>query len=97
MNNEIGVPLTIIGLKKSPEKSSIGWICVFLKAINLIIFKNKKYPEKLILEMGADHPKDIEYLINFISIKIAVLTKISKVHTEFFKSIDGVFEKKENF
>lgn len=44
--------------------------------------------------MGADHPKDIEYLVNFIPIKIAVLTKISKVHTEFFKSIDGVFEEK---
>lgn len=38
LNNEIGVPLTIIGLKESPERSLIK-VCVFLKAVNLIIFK----------------------------------------------------------
>jgi len=35
-NNEIGLPLTIIG-SESPGKSIIGWILVFIKAIKLIL------------------------------------------------------------
>lgn len=95
LNNEIGVPLTIIGLKKSPNKSFFGWLKVFLKAIGLLIFRYKKYPSKLIIEMGADHPGDIEYLVDFIPVNIGVLTKVSKVHVEFFKSIDGVLNEKK--
>ncbi len=95
LNNEIGVPLTIIGFKESPNKSFFGWLNVFRRAIYILIFRYKKYPNKLIIEMGADHPGDIEYLVNFIHVSIAVLTKISKVHVEFFKSIEGVLNEKK--
>ncbi len=95
LNNEIGVPLTIIGLKESPERSLFGWICVFWKAFCLLLFRDKKYPDKLILEMGADHKGDIEYLINFVPIKIGILTKVSKVHIEFFKSINEILKEKK--
>ncbi|HNZ86436.1 MAG TPA: Mur ligase family protein [bacterium] len=95
LNNEIGVPLTIIGFNESPNTSIFGWLKVFWRAIYLLIFKYKKYPSKLIIEMGADHPGDIEYLVNFINIDVAVLTKISQVHLEFFKSIDGVLNEKK--
>lgn len=92
-NNEIGVPLTILGVKKSPGRSLIGWFFVFLRALKLLLIKNK-YPEKLVLEFGADHKGDIEYLVDFIPVHIGILTKISKVHIKYFKTIKSVFNEK---
>ncbi len=93
-NNEIGVPLTIIGIEKTPGSSLFGWIKVFLKAKNLLFIKNKNYPEILILEMGADKPGDISYLVDIAPCKIGVLTYISHAHTEAFKTIKKIAQEK---
>src|SRR3989344_4364589 len=55
-NNEIGLPLTIIGAG-SPGRSVPGWIGVLLKAFRLLI-RRQDYPRILILEMAVDHPGD---------------------------------------
>lgn len=91
-NNEIGLPLTIIGVE-SGEDSICGWICVFLKWLCIMIFP-MKYPEILILEMGADRPGDLKYLTDFIKLKVAVITDISTSHLEFFKSVENVAKEK---
>lgn len=88
-NNEIGVPLTIIGAD-SPGKSIFGWIGVFLKAIKLILKKNKKYPEILVLEMGADKEGDIGYLVDIAPCNVGVITNVSESHLEFFGSVNKV-------
>ena len=93
-NNEIGVPLTILGIKKSPGRNILGWVLVFLKALVLIIFPTK-YPQKLVLEFGADHQGDIEYLVSFIPIHIGILTKVSRVHIQYFKTLGSVFNEKK--
>ena len=84
-NNEIGVPITVIGVE-SAGSSFFGWLAVFLKAFKNFIIKEKNYPEILIIEMGADRPGDIEYLVKFIKSKTAVITAIGEipVHVEFF-------------
>src|SRR6056297_680531 len=64
-NNEIGVPLTIIGCP-SGKSSFRKWIQVFRKAIKLLIKKDPSYPEVLILEMGIDRPGDMEYLQSIV-------------------------------
>ena len=92
-NNEIGVPLTIIGCA-SPTTSVIGWFLVFLKALGLIFIRHKKYPEYLVLEMGADHPGDISYLIKIAPPNVAVITFIAGVHIEYFKSIEAILKEK---
>ncbi len=92
-NNEIGVPLTIIGVD-SPGKSIFGWAGVFFKAINLILFKDKYYPEVLILEMGIDRPGDMKYLTSIARCKIGVVTLIGPVHLEFFGSINNIQKEK---
>lgn len=94
-NNEIGVPLTIFGINKTPGKSLGKWFLLFCKVIDLIIFKDKTYPEKLILELGVDHPGDIKYLTSFIPVNIGILTKVSKVHIEFFKSTNEILKEKK--
>ncbi len=94
-NNEIGVPLTIIGAE-SGGKSFIKWMKVFGKAMRIWLIKSKKYPEVLILEMGADKPGDIKYLIDIVPLDIGVVTKVSPVHIEFFGSIDAIAREKGN-
>lgn len=81
-NNEFGVPLTIIG-EKSGGRNLFVWFWIFVKAkIKLI---HTKYPEVLVLELGADRPGDIAYLVGLLgNIEVAILTDIGISHLEFF-------------
>jgi len=92
-NNEIGIPLSIIGAE-SGGRSILKWIKVFFKAAFLLIKKDKNYPRILILEMGADHPGDIKYLTSFVPVKIGVVTAVGPVHLEFFETIDRIAKEK---
>lgn len=91
-NNEIGLPLTVIGSPTGGD-SMIGWIKVFLDWSKAIIFP-VKYPECLVLELAADHPGDIKYLVDFIRPQIGVLTEISGSHLEFFKTLEKITQEK---
>lgn len=93
-NNEVGVPLTIIGVEKTPGRSIFGWVNVFIKAIALRLIKINNYPEILVLEMGADKPGDIPYLVDIAPCKVGVLTHISHAHTEHFKTIKKIAQEK---
>ncbi|MCK5320367.1 UDP-N-acetylmuramoyl-tripeptide--D-alanyl-D-alanine ligase [Candidatus Parcubacteria bacterium] len=92
-NNEIGLPLTVIGAD-SPKKSLIGWMLVFLKASKLIFFKDKNYPKILILEMGIDRPRDMDYLLNIAKPDIGILTFVGSVHLEYFASKEKLRQEK---
>jgi UDP-N-acetylmuramoyl-tripeptide--D-alanyl-D-alanine ligase len=95
-NNEVGVPLTIFGIDSPPNRSFFGWLGAFWQAISLLIFKNEKYPEILVLEMGADKPGDIKYLVDIAPCNVGVLTFISHAHTEFFGSLKKIAQEKRN-
>jgi UDP-N-acetylmuramoyl-tripeptide--D-alanyl-D-alanine ligase len=94
-NNEIGVPLTVFNLKTGGN-SILKWITKFIKILWMIIFR-VKYPDFLVLEMGADKPGDIEYLLDFVKHKVGVITAVGEipVHVEFFASPEKVAEEKE--
>ncbi|MCD4693985.1 UDP-N-acetylmuramoyl-tripeptide--D-alanyl-D-alanine ligase, partial [bacterium] len=92
-NNELGVPLSIIGIK-SPGKSLFGWFFVFFKALKLILLKDKDYPEFLVLEFGVDRPGDMEYLISIAKCDIGVITTIGSSHLEFFKTVKNIQKEK---
>lgn len=92
-NNEFGLPLTIIGLK-SPGKNFIRWLFVFWRAIILLLFRDKNYPEYLVLEMGVDREGDMDYLLKIVRPDRAVLTNISHSHLEYFGSIDKIKKEK---
>lgn len=83
-NNEIGVPLTILGLETG-GRSLIAWLKNFLK-VSLVILRDRNYPDILILEIGVDRPGDMRYLIDFVPIKVGVITAIGQFpsHLEFF-------------
>lgn len=93
-NNEIGLPLTVLGLEGGGG-SFWKWMTVLLKSFFVITLENKKrYPEILVLEMGADRPGDIKYLVNFLKPEVGVITAIGISHLEFFKDKKHIVKEK---
>lgn len=91
-NNEVGIPLTIIGAE-SGNRSPIKWLAVFFRWLGLVVFP-REYPEILVLEMGVDRPGDMKYLLDFIPLDAGIVTSISPVHLEFFKDIEHIAREK---
>lgn len=91
-NNEIGVPLTILGMEKDIQ--SIAGVCNVLKHWAVAMF-GVSYPEVVIVEMGVDRPGDMEYLLSIVQPDISVLTAISFAHSEFFHSIEEIAAEKQ--
>jgi UDP-N-acetylmuramoyl-tripeptide--D-alanyl-D-alanine ligase len=94
-NNEIGVPLAILGIEEAPGSSLLRWVAALCKGLRLLLVTDKKYPEIVVLEMGADKPGDIRYLVDLAPCTVGVLTWISHAHTEFFKTIKQIAEEKK--
>ncbi|PWB38738.1 MAG: UDP-N-acetylmuramoyl-tripeptide--D-alanyl-D-alanine ligase [Parcubacteria group bacterium] len=95
-NNEIGVPLTILLAKANPGKNIFRWLFLFLSACGLLIFKSRRYPRVLVLEMAADRPGDIDYLSSIAQPDIAVITAIGPSHIEYFGSIKNIIREKSS-
>ncbi|MFZ2310212.1 MAG: Mur ligase family protein [Patescibacteria group bacterium] len=93
-NNELGLPLTIIGVE-SAGKSLLGWLKVFLKAVSLILIRDKDYPEILVLEMGVDRPGDMAYLCSIINPEIGIETAVSYSHLEYFGNVVNIKKEKQ--
>lgn len=92
-NNELGLPLTIIG-KNSPGRNPFGWLGVGLRAWSLILFRDKNYPQILVLEMGIDHPGDMKRLLKIVRPTISIVTAIDRVHLEHFKKHTDLIQEK---
>lgn len=94
-NNEIGVPLTIIG-STAGGKNIFKWFYIFGKAILMLFIW--RYPKILILEMGADRPGDIKYLTKLAPCYIGILTAIGTEpsHLENFKNVNQLVREKSN-
>lgn len=90
-NNEIGIPLTVIG-EESGGKNIFKWLWIFIKWIFVLIFPF--YPEVLVFELGVDRPGDMKYFMSFIKPDIGLITNISQSHIEFFKTIENIAKEK---
>ncbi len=92
-NNEIGLPLTILGEK--PQGTSLfGWLGVLWRGLVLSMGAKDNYPQWLVLEYGADKKGDILYLTDVARPYISVVTAVGIAHTEFFGTIEDVKEEK---
>lgn len=93
-NNEIGLPLTIIG-SETAGRNWFGWMRIFFKAFMLIIKEDKTYPRIMILEMGIDRPGDMEYLSGIVKCRIGIETMIGPAHLQYFGTVDRIIKEKE--
>lgn len=91
-NNEIGIPLTVIGAETGGS-SWLRWTTVFGKWIYLVVFP-VRYPEVLVLEMGIDRPGDMAFLLDFVPVKIGIVTHISSSHLAYFGSLANIAREK---
>lgn len=93
-NSEIGVPLTIIN-SSSGGRSVLRWLGVLLKGAVFVISPGQ-YPSVLVLEVGADHPGDIQRITRWLTPHVTVLTKFAAVpsHLAFFSSREQLFQEK---
>lgn len=92
-NNEIGVPLAILG-EETGRKNPFVWFGIFWRAFTKILFNDAQYPEMLVIEMGADKAGDIGYLTKLAPCTVGVVTAVSGVHMEFFKTLEKVVSEK---
>jgi len=100
-NNEIGVPLTILGDWQKIEKPALffWWKVIFVSLSKILIPKKmnpSEYPEILILEYAADRPGDIRYLLEIARPQLAVVTAIGEipVHVEFYSGPEALAREK---
>lgn len=92
-NNEIGIPLTILG-SLDTKRSRLRLVVAPFRFLLTFVLPRSRYPEILILELGIDRVGDMEYLLEFLSPVVGVLTTISTSHLEFFKSLSVVSREK---
>ncbi len=93
-NSEIGVPLTVLGLDNA-WGSALGWFTNLLKGLWVVVY-SPNYPKWLVVEMGVDHPGDMEHLVRWVPLDVAVMTIVGDlpVHVEFFSSVEAVVKEK---
>lgn len=93
-NSEIGVPLTILGCPNG-WSDPVVWLSNIFAGLELIFFRSE-YPKTLVLEIGADHPGDIQSISKWLQTDIVVMNKIGDVpvHVEFFSSPEAVLKEK---
>lgn len=94
-NNEIGLPLTILGVRHY-GKNIFGWLFALGQVSVGLCFRKKRYPEILILEYGISHPGDMNYLLSIAKPSVAVVTAIgdTPVHVEFFQDPEELIAEK---
>lgn len=92
-NNELGLPLTIIG-SKSAGKNIFAWLAIFIHGLSYLVYP-RNYPKMLVLEMGADRPGDLAKLVAIAPPTISVITSLGTAHIEYFGSIGAIAEEKE--
>ncbi len=92
LNSEFGIPLTILGLPTA-WNNPFKWMVTLCRGF-FYAFMLKDYPKHLILEVGSDRPGDIDKVVQWLPVSVAVLTRFPEtpVHVEFFKDGHAVNE-----
>lgn len=92
-NNELGVPLTIMDVQ-APGRSVVRWFGLLTWGLVELLTRDPKFPEVLVLEMGADRPGDLEKLVRIAPPRVSVVTAVAAAHTEFFKDLKDLQKEK---
>jgi len=90
-NNELGVPLSVFDLEM-PGRNVFRWLKILWVA-HLHASGAKRLEVKyLVLEMAADHPGDLDYLISIAPPNSVIMTALGAEHTEFFGSVQAAVD-----
>lgn len=84
LNAEIGVPLSILGYDRLPNK--FLWPSFLISAASKM--RQKNYPAYLILEMGVERKGDLKYLASIAKPKYLILTSVGSAHLSNFSDLE---------
>ena len=94
LNNEIGLPLAVLGEPDSGYRNPLAWLGILARALWQLVRLNPSYPEVLVLEYGVDHPGDMACLTRIAKPEVAVLTAIQPTHLQFMGTLEAVAREK---
>lgn len=83
LNAEIGLPLTVLGYRNTPGKFELITLLVTAYFRTFV----ETYPKYLILEMGVEHPGDIDYFCSIVRPNIGIVTAATPSHVVNFKNL----------
>lgn len=91
-NSEFGVPFTVLGVK-NPWRHPTRWLFVCKEALALLLLPNH-YPTLLVLEVGADRPRDLERILEIATPDVVVVTELPEVpvHVEAYATPEALRE-----
>ncbi len=84
-NAELGIPLSILGLKVTKRSD---WFYLMYKA-KIRAFFGKKV-DKIILEVAVDKPNNMDYLLKIFTPNVVVLTNVEPAYMENFGTLDNI-------
>ena len=101
-NGEVGTLATIVGWQPPTVKkgghsayTSQGISELALKAARLAFGpRTSKYPDYLVLELGAGQPGEIKYFTDFLHPDVSVITNVGAAHLEYFGNVERVLQEK---
>lgn len=95
-NNELGIPMTVLGIKPINDKNDVPGLMkdkfrlIFevVKSFWLAYGLKQRYPKIMVLELAADRPGDVGYLVEIVKPKIGIVTAVGEipVHVEYYAS-----------
>lgn len=91
-NSQFGVPFTILGVD-NPWNNPLAWFSLVKRATALLFLPNH-YPKMLVLEVGADKPGDLAWILRIVTPDAVVVTRLPAVpvHVEAYSSPEAVRE-----
>lgn len=87
-NNELGVPLSVFGCD-APGKDLFKWLVLLCTGAAYALGAKRLTMRYVVLEMAADHPGDLDYLINLAPPSVVIMTAMGPEHTEYFGSVEN--------
>jgi len=60
--------------------------------VPLTVFQIKSDTRFCIVELGSNHPGEIQYLVDMIEPQYGICTNIGETHLEFFENVENVFQ-----
>jgi len=89
-NTEIGLPLAILYLE-SGESSFWKWLKILTQAKVKALF-SRKFPSKLVLELGVEKKGDMRKLLEMVRPSWTVVTNIEGSYSDAESNLDETFE-----
>lgn len=87
-NTEIGLPLAILYLD-SGESSAAKWMKVLVQAKMKALF-SRKFPKKLVLELGVEEKGDMKNLLEMARPNVAIITNVEGSYTYSNSSLETI-------